>query len=266
MSPSSWLLNTGVQIGFSATHPLKVDIQNASILTTQGTLLFQDLSAATPIVEDFYNEAYRVETHAFATQTDVVNNTWDSTTDRSAGGHLIVQDGKLLSPLISTNGGNFLNTTDGGIIEDGPSANVDYSAVAGELEYYRKIQNNTGSTMFNFTLAIEGEGTPVASDATLDGNKFKIFAKLPSGTKTNGQTGWCDLTKDFYTGQYNDNDGLLKKALDTEMPLNNKYTFGTNGVGIDDHFIIKIIVDSSWTGHFSSMSITWDTVRYVFNN
>ena len=266
ISPTSWLLNTGVSIGFSATHPLKVDINNGSILSTPGTLLFQDLGEATPILEDFYNETYRMEPHGMATQTDVQNNGWDSTIDRSGGGHLIVQNGQLISPLVGVNGGDYRNTIDGGIVVNGPDSNVDYSGVAGTLEYYRRVQNNTGSTMFNFTLAIEGDGEPVSSDAVLDTNKFKIFAKLPSGTKTNGQTGWCDLTKDFYTGQYSDDDGLLKKALDTTMPLNNKYTFGTNGVGIDDHFIIKIIVDSSWTGHFSSMSITWDTVRYVFNN
>ena len=266
LTPTNWLLNEGIAIGFSATHPLKVDVQNGGVLTTPGALLFQDLSEATATLEDFHNETHRVEPHAFGTQTDVSNNGWDSSVDRSGGGHLIVQAGQLKSPLQSINGGNFLNLNDGGTVERGPDGNVDYSGITGTLEYYRKVQNNTGSTMFNFTLAIEGDGLPVSASSVLDTNKFKIFAKLPAGTKTNGQTGWCDLTKDFYTGQYSDDDGLLKKALDTTMPLNNRYTFGTNGVGIDDHFIIKIIVDASWTGHFSSMSITWDTVRYVFNN
>ena len=266
ITPTEWLLNKGIVVGINATHPLKVDLNNASPLTTSSTLLFQDLSQASVVFEDFQNETYRLEPHAFGTQSIIGNQTWDSSIDRSMGGHLIVQNGRLKSPLQSINGGNFLNTADGGIIPRGPSANVDYSAVSGNLEYFRKVQNNTGSTMFNFTLVIEGDGVPVGSGAVLDTNKFKIFAKLPLGTKTLGQTGWCDLTKDFYTGQYNDNDGLLKKALDTTMPLNNKYTFGTNGVGIGDHFIIKVVVDASWTGYFSSMTITWDTVRYVFNN
>ena len=120
--------------------------------------------------------------------------------------------------------------------------------------------------MFNLTMEIEGDALLVGGDDTLDTNKFKMFMKLPAGTKTNGETGWCDLTKDFYTGQYGDDAGLLRNKLDTTMPMSNKYTFGVNGVGINDWVIIKLVADASWTGYLSSISITWDTVRYVFNN
>jgi hypothetical protein len=42
-------------------------------------------------------------------------------------------------------------------------------------------------------MEIEGNALLVAGDDTLDTNKFKMFMKLPAGTKTNGETGWCDL-------------------------------------------------------------------------
>ena len=87
--------------------------------------------------------------------------------------------------------------------------------------------------------------------------------KLPQGTLTNGNTGWCDLTKDFHTGEYDDGDGLLKQKLESVLPSSNLYTFGVNGVGIGDYVIIKVIADSSWTGHLSSINVEWDTKRYV---
>ena len=227
--------------------------------------MFQDLSVATPVLEDFYSETYRVNVNAYDTQSSIVGEDWVSDTDLSAGGHLVVQAGELISPTQGVNGGNYQNQSDGGIILHGPDSNVDYSGVTGEVVYYRKIQNNTGSTMFNLEMELLGDGELVSGDSVLAGNQFKMFMKLPSGSKTNGQTGWCDCTKDFFTGQYDDGDGLLKQKLDALLPSSNKYTFGVNGVGIDDFIIIKIIADASWTGHLSSINVEWDTVRYVFN-
>ena len=119
--------------------------------------------------------------------------------------------------------------------------------------------------MFNLDLEIEGSGELISDDRPLSGDRFRMYMKLPSGTTTNGSTGWCDLTKDFFTGQYDDDDGLLKQKLQPVLPSENKYTFGINGVGIDEFVIIKIIADSSWTGHLSSINVKWNTVRYVFN-
>ena len=265
LQPSDWLLNESQSVAISITHPTKVDLQNTASVSTNGILMFQDLSVATPVLEDFYSETYRVNVNAYDTQSSIVGEDWVSDTDLSAGGHLVVQAGKLISPTQGINGGNYQNQTDGGIILHGPDSNVDYSSVAGEVVYYRKIQNNTGSTMFNLEMELLGDGELVSGDSVLTGNQFKMFMKLPSGSKTNGQTGWCDCTKDFFTGQYDDDDGLLKQKLDALLPSSNKYTFGVNGVGIDDFIIIKIIADASWTGHLSSINVEWDTVRYVFN-
>jgi len=265
LRPIDWLLNEAQSVNISITHPTKVDLLNTASVSTNGILMYQDISVTTDTLEDFYGEQFRIDPGQYDAQVDISGTDWVSVNDLSAGGHLIVQAGKLLSPLQSVNSGNFQNQTDGGIILHGPDNNVDYSSIVGELVYYRKIKNDTGSTMFNLEMTIEGDGTLVPDSEILDGNKFKMFMKLPSGSKTNGQTGWCDCTKDFFTGQYDDGDGLLKQKLDAELPASNKYTFGVNGVGIDDFVIIKIIADSSWTGHLSSINVEWDTVRYVFN-
>lgn len=266
LAPSHWLLNDVEGFGINLSHPLKVDIVNGEEQFTEGILMFQDISESTFTLEDFHNETYRVNPAIYNSQSEISSESFDSSIDRSSGEHLIVQAGKLLSPLASINGGNFRNTADGGIIPNGPNDNVDYSTVTGELTFYRKFKNNTGSTMFSLLLDIEGEATIVGDEQVLSGDNFKMYMKLPLGSKTLGQTGWCDLTKDFYTGQYSDGDGLLRNKLDAIMPMENTYTFGTNGVGIDDWVIIKIVADASWTGYLSSISITWDTKRYVINN
>ena len=263
--PTDWLINESQSVAISITHPTKVDVLNTASVSTNGILMYQDLDTSNDVVEDFYGEVFRINPGQYDNQSAIAGEDWVSVNDLSAGGHLIVQAGNLLSPLAAINVGNFMNQDDGGIIANGPDNNVDYSGVTGELTYYRKIRNNTESTMFNLEMEIGGDGTLVGGDEVLDGNKFKMFMKLPSGAKTNGQTGWCDLTKDFFTAQYNDDDGLLKGKLDNLLPSTNKYTFGVNGVGIDEFVIIKIITDASWTGHISLINVTWDTVRYVFN-
>lgn len=263
LTPPNWLLNTGTGVGINVTHPLKVDVSNAGFVNTSGILMYQDVSQCNETYEDFFSETYRINPGAYDTQGDIAGEDWNSLNDLSAGGHMIVSGGKLLSPLMGINGGNYKNQTDGGIIANGPENNVDYSGITGEIVYYRKIQNDTGSTMFNIKLEIEGDGELVSAQTPLASNFFRMFIKLPQGTLTEGSTGWCDLTKDFHTGEYDDGDGLLKQKLQPILPSENLYTFGVNGVGIGDHVIIKVIADSSWTGHLSSINVEWDTKRYV---
>ena len=117
--------------------------------------------------------------------------------------------------------------------------------------------------MFGFDITINGDGTLVSDSATLSGNDFKMYIKLPRGTKTQGETGWCDASKDFLTGKYADNDGLLRFSLDDSLPSTNTYTTGINGVGISDCIIIKIVTDSTWTGQLNNISVTWDASRNV---
>lgn len=263
ITPPLWLLNAGTGVGINVTHPLKIDILNTGFVNTAGILMYQDVSQSSETFEDFFGEEYRINPGIYDTQVDVVGENWSSLDDLSSGGHLIVSGGKLLSPTNGINIGNYRNQADGGIIANGPDNNVDYSGITGELVYYRKIQNDTGSTMFNINVEIEGLGQIVSNQTPLASDFFRMFIKLPQGTLTQGNTGWCDMTKDFHTGEYGDNGGLLKQKLQPILPCSNLYTFGVNGVGIGDCVIIKVIADSSWTGHLSSINVEWDTKRYV---
>lgn len=258
-----WIVNGARSISINAKHPLQVDLNGAGSTNTDTMLLYQETSGTSILVEDFTAELYRLEDGSYDLQSQLSGSQFNSLTDRTSNPVLIVENGKLVAATNAFNSGNYRAIGDSGIVTHGPTQNVDYSGFSGELTYLRKFQNNTGSTMFGFDITMDGNGTLVSDSATLSGNDFKMYIKLPRGTKTQGETGWCDASKDFLTGKYDDNDGLLRFSLDNSLPSTNTYTTGINGVGISDCIIIKIVADSTWTGQLNNISVTWDTSRNV---
>lgn len=260
---TEWIVNSARSISINVKHPIQIDLNRSGFTNTDTMLLFQETSGTTVLQEDFTGELYRLENNSYDLQSELAGGQFNSSLNRTSSPALIVENGKLVSSVGAFNLGNYRTVADSGIVVYGPSQNVDYSGFSGELTYIRKFQNNTGSTMFGFDISISGDGTMIPNESSFSGNAFKMYIKLPRGTKTNGETGWCDATKDFLTGKYQDNDGLLRFSLDNSLPATNTYTTGINGVGISDYIIIKIVADSTWTGQLNHISVSWDANRNV---
>ena len=133
------------------------------------------------------------------------------------------------------------------------------------MTYLRKFENNTSFTMFNLTITFEGEGNLVPASVLRDNLNFHAYIKLPYSQSTNGQTGWLDLGTNFVTNRYADGYGALRYKLQSLLPCENKYTLGTNGCGISDSVIIKVITNDNWKGHISSIKVKWDTKYHGIN-
>ena len=255
-------------------HPLAGDTSSASTTSAQW-LVFTDTDNSTDLVENFRGEAKRLEARDYNNQSDVYASgafvtPWDSEQSLNGNGSgdnaghnngLMIYNRKLVSPQRaghSSQLGDFRGTVDNNssnIIA--PAGNPNYSSVSeGPRTYYRWFKNNAGSTKYNFSVSINGTGTIVTSGTTLNGNKLKVFFKLPT-TSTNKSTGWMDLATAFANGQYADDDGLFTGSFDSSLNATNTGTFGVQGVPANEYVIIKIVAAKSWTGNVSSISFSW---------
>ena len=247
------LLNSAVTANTTVVHPTKVDITNGGVGTISGVLLYNISEASSETlktIENFDGESYRLNTNAFAAQNDVGSNAYTSTTSLASNSGLQVWNRRLVAPTQSTNSGNFST------IANGPAGNPNYSGLtSGTKTYYRKFTNNTGGSKSNFTLVIQGEGTLIANDATLNGNKLQVFVKLPG--PVGNTTGWMDVSLPFATNNYADNAGCLVEAFDSTLDSTILGTIGTKFVENNEHIVIKIVADATWTGHIDELRIIW---------
>jgi len=247
------LLNASINADVDIVHPTKVDISNGGAGTISGVLLYNITEANSETlktIENFDGESYRLNTNAFAAQNDVGSNAYTSTTSLASNSGLQVWNRRLVAPTQSTNSGNFST------IANGPAGNPNYSGLtSGTKTYYRKFTNNTGGSKSNFTLVIQGEGTLIANDATLNGNKLQVFVKLPG--PVGNTTGWMDVSLPFVTNNYADNAGCLVEAFDSTLDSTILGTIGTKFVENNEHIVIKIVADASWTGHIDELRIIW---------
>ena len=255
-------------------HPLDGDTSSSSTTTAQW-LVWTDTDNSTDLVENFRGEAKRLEARDYDAQADVYTGgsfatPWDSQQSLNGNGSgdnaghnngLMIYNRKLVSPQRAGHAsqlGDFRGTVDNGssnIIA--PTGNPNYSSVSeGPRTYYRWFKNTAGSTKYNFSVTINGTGTIVTSGTTLNGNKLKVFFKLPT-TSTSKATGWMDLATAFANGQYADDDGLFTGSLDTSLNATNTGTFGVQGVPANEYVIIKIVAAKSWTGNVSSITYSW---------
>jgi len=250
LSPSdNKILDEAVTARVSVVHPLTADnLVNGGAATISDILLYNVADTGTVLLEDFTDESFRLEANAFNLQADVAANTWVSATDRTAGSALVVYDETLTALANLANGGDFTVAA----IANGPAGNVDYSGLAGNLEFYRSFNNNTGGSRKNFNLIMTGTGTILTSLVGLGANaNLFVEVKLP------GSTGWLVITPAF-DGMIADGDGCLGLGVfDSTLDATNPITFGTSFVNNTEDIVIRITADAAWTGEITSMQVVW---------
>jgi len=255
------MLSGSITAGVSVTHPLKSNLSNAGQASDEGILIYNRSNTSTALVETFRRENYRIISGAYDTQASLTDagNVWDSTTHMTAsnGGHtngLQFFNSRLYSPI------NTLNSGDFSTFSNGPSENPDYSGETGQRTFYRWFRNETGSTQYDFTVAINGSSTTIVNAATaLNSGRIRVFVKFPNnGTR---ETGWLDLATEFVLDSYADNDGAHTAngglSFDSTLNATNYVTLGTAGILDDDYIGLRIEADASWTGYVSQITVSF---------
>jgi len=252
---------TTITIGGFVDHPL-VGSQNTASISKTNWLVKTVNDSSTLVNENFSGEQYRLIDTVINAQGDIAAASWDSNISLAGAdaGHntgLIVYNDRLMYPAIAglpADPGDFRDASENGSLS-APLGNPDYSAIANERIYYRKFQNNTGSSHSNMTINIQGSGT-IGTGNSPSGNEIKVYVKLPI-TNVNYETGFLDISKAFATNQYSDGDGALLGTLDATLPSDVKTTLGVNSVQDTEWIIIKIVAASTWSGYVSNVSVSW---------
>jgi len=258
------MLNESMSVSINVPHPLRANLSGAGSSSISGILLYNITENSTVTSENFSGETYRLQSGTYDNQSDISSGTWNSSSGIDAGGPvghvggLMVYNNSLVSPTNGINGGDFRNSSDGGIILNGPSGNVNYSSTGGSKHYYRRFTNNTGGSKTDFNLSMNTSGTNiVSSDTSLSSTNVHVFVKLPQNTD-GFSTAWLDIRKAFATGQVDsDGDGCLVGAFDSSANSTNRCTFGTQSAGNNEYIILRVQADASWTGNISQISVSW---------
>ena len=238
-------------------HPVR-SINNQGSALISNILLHNKSSSSTDTFEDFVNENKRIKVSSILdTQQNVIDvlasdpstSRWDPTQDLTSSEYnseLFVYDEKLQYPT-----GSYSSITH-------PATQPDYSSLTGTREYLRAFKNDSGGSKDNFNLQLSGNGTIIDTDSSLVGNQIQVLVKLP------GKTAWLDIAKNFLAGFIGEHStsgqfyGAKGSTLSTNLnsnPVNNA-KFGEI-VGINDYVLVRIIAADSWTGHISSINVTW---------
>ena len=206
--------------------------------------------------ENFRTENFRLISGSYNSQSDVysggsIQNSWSSATSLTTVDGLMFYNERMVAPRNAVLNGDFSS------VANGPTGNVDYSGITTGLRtFYRYFQNNTGGSKSNFSFTINGNGRIVDQSSALDGNKIRVFFKIPL-TASGKSTGWMDLAVPFANGQYSDFSGCLIGSLNNVLSAENNASFGVKTVSNGEYILIKIEADASWSGNVSSMSINW---------
>jgi hypothetical protein len=253
---ASTLLNESISARTVVSHPLKSNLTTNN-QTISNILMYNLSNNSTVVQETFRRENYRIVSGSYTNQNSVTaaDNTWDGGVHVSgSNAHsdgLIFYNQRLISPSQGANSGDFSG------ISNGPSDNVDYSGITSGLRtFFRYFQNNSGGSKTGFSLTINGSGTIVSSDTSLNSSRIKVFVKLPETSGTQA-TGFMDLATAFSTGRINDNSGCLEGSLDSSLNATNTVTFGTQFVAANEYVVIMIKADASFTGHISQITVSW---------
>ena len=105
-----------------------------------------------------------------------------------------------------------------------------YENLSGTRNFYRKFQNKTFSSRFNFNVIVSGNGTLVSNANDLgNNNNFRMFIKLPNTTNSQ-ETGYMNVRLPFQTGQTGDDAGCRTggnpdNMLNTLSQVNNGTEF-----------------------------------------
>ena len=263
---ADYFLSGALTTSTNVSHPLKSDLVAGGESSLTGILMYNLSNTSTNQSETFLREDYRIISGAYDTQASLYNasNIWDSSKHLTAsnGDHsngLQFYNSGLYSPIKTANSGDFRDSSEGGLLDNAPLENPNYSSESGTRTFYRWFKNETGSTKYDLTLTLQGTGTIVSSATTFSGTRLKVFAKFPNnGTR---ETGWLDLATEFVLDSYSDNDGAHTAngslSFDSSLNATNYITLGTVGIADDEYVGIRIETDASWTGYISSISVTF---------
>ena len=264
---SNYFISGALTTGINVTHPLKSNLSNSGQASTTGILMYNLSNTSTAQSETLRREDYRIVSGAYSTQASLTNsaNKWDSEKHitGSNGGHsngLQFYNSRLYSPTSTLRSGDFRDSSESGKLDNSPPGNPNYSGESGQRTFYRWFKNETGSTKYDLTIAINGSGTTIVTAATaLNSGRIRVFVKFSSdGTR---ETGWLDLATEFVLDDYDDNDGAhtANGALSFDSSLNatNYVTLGTVGIGDDEYIGLRIEADTGWTGYISQITVTF---------
>lgn len=249
-------LNQTASVTSSVTHVFKGTATGNASAT--GFLIFTPTVAnPSTSAEYFKDESYRIPSGAYASQTSVndpLNGTgsWNNQTHMTGSGNhadgLQIYNQRLVSPLNTTNGGDFSS------ISNTESGQPDYSGVSGTRTFYRAFEN-AGSDVRDVGVRIKGSATIVSSGASLgSNNNIRVLVKTP------GKTDWMNLASSFTFNDVSEGAGANELTLDSGVDGTGAYniaTLGTKVVANGEYFLVKIEADAGWTGNITEISVTF---------
>ena len=261
------LLDGSVSAAVSVTHPFSIkNLSDGGLTTASGFLLYNVADNSTPTIETFRGESHRMMSGAFDLQSDITGGSydWDDSLHMSGTnvGHedgLLFYNDLLVSPsnALGALAGDFRDDADGGSLSFAPSGNPDYSGItSGQRTFYRKFQNTTGGSVNSYSLQFEGSSNIASNSESLDASSIKIYTKLPDDSSGN-TTGWLDLSTLFISGTYTDGSGARVYTADSTLDATLYGTFGTFDLADNDHLMMKVIADASWTGEIEQITATF---------
>jgi len=248
----SIILNESIGASSSVTHPFKGTVNSSTNMS--GFLIFTpSVSDPTNTQEYFKNEGtWRLPSSSYPSQVSVTTGSWNSETHMTGSGNhadgLQIYNQKLVSPLNTTNGGDFSS------ISNTESGNPDYSSVTGLRTFYRAFKN-TGSDERDISITIKGSATIVSAGASLGANaNVRVLVKTP------GKTDWMNLADNFSFNDVSEGAGANELGLDATIDAIgavNVATLGTKVVATNEYFLIKIEADADWTGNITEISVSF---------
>ena len=253
------ILNESIGATASLSHIFKgaaTGVTNAS-----GFLIFTP-TADNPDEDEehFKNETWRIPSGAYDSQASVqdpLNGTgsWDSQTHMTGSGNhadgLQLYNNKLVSPLNTTNGGNFQT------IPNTESGQPNYSTIPEGIRTFYRAFENTGVSVRDVGVTIKGDAEITANTVDLGANKnIRVLVKTPA------KTGWLNLAQLYVYDNVSDGQGGrdVPATLDDSVDAGGAYnvaTLGTKVVANGEYFIVKIEADDDWTGHISEISVNF---------
>ena len=255
------LFNLGLTASVNVPHPLKANLSGGGSANSNGILLYTASNDSTSQAETFKRENFRLTSGSYNTQASMSAGAaaWDSSlhltgaADQTDGMIFFYQ--QLKSPLDNSLSGDFRNSADGGSIGLAPYSNPNYSALTGLRTFYRSFKNETGGTVRDMSVDIDGSGTITQQGGSLGTAGLSVLVKFPSND-TYG-TGWLDLSQAFSLEQYRDGAGCLVGSLDSSLDAVNIVTFGSQSLANNESVMMKIEASSSWTGDLDRIAVTF---------
>lgn len=246
------ILNESIGATSSVSHVFKGSATSNTSMS--GFLIFTpSVSNATNTIEYFKDEAtYRLPSASYNTQVSITTGSWNSETHMTGSGNhsdgLQIYNQRLVSPLNTTNGGNFSS------ISNTESGNPNYSGESGTRTFYRAFKN-TGSDVRDIGVRIKGSAAIVSSAASLGSNgNVRVFVKTP------GKTDWMNLAADFSFNDVSEGAGANELGLDAAVDGTGAYnvaTLGTKVVATGEYFLVRVEAGSGWTGNITEISTTF---------